>query len=225
VTDSPQRAPAPISDLFASAVHRYGTTWADLSLGAVAALIASTGVVAAAAWRFGGGGLIASALLAYPVGYFCFQAWVMLRGLPQRAPSARTRASYLTAVYVGAIAGGLVYVMGPFAAAVAPLLLFAVPAVAAGDASAAGSLPRGVRMAVANFARAWAVWVIVLIFCLPIGISMFLIVSAFAGAGPSTLLGIALAVPIAWPFSALFVRALYGDLTGRVVVAPQDRTR
>ena len=25
--------------------------------------------------------------------------------------------------------------------------------------------------------------------------------------------------------SALFVRALYGDLTGRVVVAPQDRTR
>jgi hypothetical protein len=31
-------------------------------------------------------------------------------------------------------------------------------------------------------------------------------------------------VPIVWPFSALFVRALYGDLTGRAVVAPQDRT-
>ena len=41
---------------------------------------------------------------------------------------------------------------------------------------------------------------------------------------PVTLLNLALAVPIVWPFSALFLRALYGDLTGRVVVAPQDRT-
>ena len=225
MTETPERAPAPISDLFASAVHRYGTTWADMALGAVVAMFASTAVVAVAAWRFGAAGLILAALLAYPVSYFCFQAWVMLRGLPQRAPAGRTRASYLTALYVGLISGGLVYLMGPFAAAVAPLLLFAVPAVAAGDVSAAGSLPRGVRMALANFARTWAVWAIVLIFCLPIGVSMFLIVSAFASAGPSTLMGIALAVPIAWPFSALFVRALYGDLTGRVVVAPQDRTR
>ena len=36
--------------------------------------------------------------------------------------------------------------------------------------------------------------------------------------------GLALAAPIVWPFSALFTRALYGDLTGRSVVAPQDRT-
>jgi len=35
---------------------------------------------------------------------------------------------------------------------------------------------------------------------------------------------LALAAPVAWPFSALFIRALYGDLTGRTVVAPQDRT-
>jgi hypothetical protein len=225
VSGTPERAPAPISDLFASAVHRYGTTWADLALGAVAAMVASTSVVAAAAWRWGGNGLILAALLAYPISYFGFQAWVMLRGLPQQAPGARTRASYLTALYVGLIAGGLVYVLGPFAAALAPLLLFAVPAVAAGDSSAAASVPRGVRMALANFARTWAVWAIVLVFCVPIGISMFLIVSAFLAAGPSTLVGIALAVPIAWPFSALFVRALYGDLTGRIVVAPQDRTR
>jgi hypothetical protein len=32
------------------------------------------------------------------------------------------------------------------------------------------------------------------------------------------------ATPVIWPFSALFVRALYGDLTGRLVVAPEDRS-
>jgi hypothetical protein len=55
-------------------------------------------------------------------------------------------------------------------------------------------------------------------------LAMFLIVSAFAGNTTSILVGLALAIPIIWPFSALFLRALYGDLTGRVVVAPQDRT-
>jgi len=55
-------------------------------------------------------------------------------------------------------------------------------------------------------------------------ISMFLVVSAFAGGGTAVLLALVLSVPIVWPFSALFIRALYGDLTGRVVVAPQDRS-
>jgi hypothetical protein len=54
---------------------------------------------------------------------------------------------------------------------------------------------------------------------------MFLMVQSFSGAITATLLAFALAAPIAWPFSALFIRALYGDLTGRLVVAPQDRTR
>jgi hypothetical protein len=62
------------------------------------------------------------------------------------------------------------------------------------------------------------------LFSAPVVLAMFLIVSAFAGNTTSILAGIGLAVPIIWPFSALFVRALYGDLTGRVVVAPQDRT-
>ena len=54
---------------------------------------------------------------------------------------------------------------------------------------------------------------------------MLLLVSAFAGSNVTSMVsGVALAAPIAWPFSALFLRALYGDLTGRVVVAPQDRT-
>jgi len=53
---------------------------------------------------------------------------------------------------------------------------------------------------------------------------MLLFVQSFSGSVTGALLALALAAPIAWPFSALFVRALYGDLTGRLVVAPQDRT-
>ncbi len=75
-----------------------------------------------------------------------------------------------------------------------------------------------------NFARTWAVWLITVFFSAPVVLAMLLIVSAFADNTTSALAGLALAVPIVWPFSALFLRALYGDLTGRVVVAPQDRT-
>jgi len=225
VTDGGGHAPAPISDLFASAVHRYGKVWADLAVAAVVAGAAATAVVVAADFVWGAGGLIVTALLAYPMAYFEFLGWVMLRGLPAPPPRRRVGAAAVAAAGTGVLAGVLVYVLGPFAAVVAPLLLFAVPAVAAGDVRPVAAVPRAASLAVRNFTRTWAVWAIALVFCAPIGISMFLVVSAFAGAGASILLGAALAVPIAWPFSALFVRALYGDLTGRSVVAPQDRTR
>lgn len=225
MTGGERRAPAPISDLFASAVHRYGKVWADLAPAAALAVIAATALVVAADRVWSGYGVIVAALIVYPVAYFVFLAWVMLRGLPQRTPAARTASTYGVALVAGLIAGALVYVMGPFAIVVAPLLLFAVPAAAAGDASATAALWRGAMLAGGNLTRTWAIWAIVLVFCAPIWLAMFLIVSAFAAAGPSTLIGLALSVPIAWPFSALFVRALYGDLTGRVVVAPQDRTR
>jgi hypothetical protein len=70
----------------------------------------------------------------------------------------------------------------------------------------------------------WAVWLIIIAFSGPVVIAWFLFAQSFSGSVTGVLLALALAAPIAWPFSALFVRALYGDLTGRVVVAPQDRT-
>jgi hypothetical protein len=96
--------------------------------------------------------------------------------------------------------------------------------VAAGDVGPLAAIPRAVVLALRNFARTYAVWLITLVFSLPVLISMFLVVSAFAGGGTAVLLALVLSVPIVWPFSALFIRALYGDLTGRVVVAPQDRS-
>src|SRR5205085_1761355 len=104
-----------------------------------------------------------------------------------------------------------------------PLLLFAVPAIAAGDVQPAGALSRSAGLAARNFARTWLVWLITVLFSAPVVLAMLLIVSAFASNATSTVIGIAMATPIIWPFSALFVRALYGDITGRVVVAPQDR--
>jgi hypothetical protein len=99
-----------------------------------------------------------------------------------------------------------------------------VPAIAAGDVEPAGALTRSVGLAARNFSRTWLVWFITVLFSAPVVLAMFLIVDAFAGTGTSLLIGLGLAVPIIWPFSALFLRALYGDLTGRAVVAPQDRT-
>jgi hypothetical protein len=88
----------------------------------------------------------------------------------------------------------------------------------------AGAITHSVALAVRNFTRTWLVWLIMVLFSAPVVLAMLLIVSAFADNTTSTVIGLALAAPIVWPFSALFLRALYGDLTGRAVVAPQDRT-
>ena len=102
--------------------------------------------------------------------------------------------------------------------------MFAVPAMAAGDVAPGGAVAHSAALAVRNFSRTWFVWLITILFSAPIGVAMFLIVYAFASTSTSILIGGALAAPIVWPFSALFTRALYADLTGRAVVAPEDRT-
>ena len=132
----------------------------------------------------------------------------------------------MTGGLIGILAGAMILpqVLGPLAVVPMPLFLFAVPAIAAGDVRPAGAITRSAALAVRNFSRTWMVWLITVFFTAPIVLAMFLLVSAFAGTTTSIVGGVALAAPIAWPFSALFLRALYGDLTGRVVVAPQDRT-
>ena len=215
----------PLSDLFATAVHRFGKVWADLTVAAVAALaVASIPVIGV---RATGGSLAETVLVAffaYSIGYFCLLGYVMLRGLPDRAPRRRVVWTYMTSVLIGILCGALVLMFQTYAVVVIPLLLFAVPAIAAGDVGPAGAISRSAGLAVRNFARTWAVWLITVFFSAPVVLAMLLIVSAFADNTTSALAGLALAVPIVWPFSALFLRALYGDLTGRVVVAPQDRT-
>jgi hypothetical protein len=214
-----------MSDLFATAVHRFGAVWADLMVASVVALaISSAPVVAVRAT----GGTVPQTILiagfAYSIGYFCLLGFVMLRGLPQLAPRRRVVWTYMTAVLIGALSGALVLSLVTYAVVVLPLLLFAVPAIAAGDVGPGNAIVRSVGLAVRNFSRTWGVWLITVLFSAPIVLAMFLIVSAFADNTTSGLAGLALAAPIVWPFSALFVRALYGDLTGRTVVAPQDRT-
>lgn len=225
MSDAPQAARTPVSDLFATAVHRFGAVWADLMVAAVAALgLASVPVVAVHAT---GGSLpqtVLVAFFAYSIAYFCLFGWVMLRGLPERAPMRRVVWTYMTAILIGVLCGALVVVFLTYAVVVIPLLLYAVPAIAAGDATPAGAITRSAGLAVRNFARTWLVWLITVLFSAPVVLAMLLIVSAFADNTTSTVAGLALAAPIIWPFSALFLRALYGDLTGRAVVAPQDRT-
>ena len=218
-------APSRLADLFASAVHRFGTVWADLLVASLGILILATLPVAALELAGSGATVVGTvSILSYAIGYFVFVAFVMLRGLPQPAPAGRVAAAYATAIVTGILAGLILKVLATFVVVVLPFLLFAVPAVAAGDVGPLAAIPRAVVLALRNFARTYAVWLITLVFSLPVLISMFLVVSAFAGGGTAVLLALVLSVPIVWPFSALFIRALYGDLTGRVVVAPQDRS-
>lgn len=221
----PVRRYSPIQDLFASAVHRFGAVWADLVVVSVVALAVAT--VPVVAVHQGGGDANQTAVIgrfAYGIAYFAVVGFVMLRGLPEPAPGRRVAWTYATAVLVGILAGTLAVFFGPYAVVPMPLVLFAVPAIAAGDVAPGGALARSAGLAARNFSRVWLVWLITILFAAPIVVAMALIVYAFTSGGVAFLTGLALAAPIVWPFSALFTRALYGDLTGRSVVAPQDRT-
>jgi hypothetical protein len=232
VTEEADRAPegrarprTPIQDLFASAVHRFGAVWADLVVASVVALAVAT--VPVVAVHQGGAGANETAVIArfaYGIAYFAVVGFVMLRGLPEPAPRRRVVWTYATAVVIGIVAAMLVVLLFLYAIVPLPLLLFAVPAIAAGDVEPGGAIARSAGLAARNFSRTWLVWLITILFALPIIVSMALIVYAFASAGTAFLAGLALATPIVWPFSALFTRALYADLTGRAVVAPEDRT-
>ncbi len=222
---SAQTEPARLSDLFASAVHRFGQVWADLLVvSLIAAGIASVVPVALHHTHHRGSTIFVASALCYGVAYFAFVGFVVLRGLPGGAPRRRVVATYATAVPIGIITGLLLLILQPFVVIVIPLFLMAVPAVAAGDVSPLGSLWRSVAMSVRSFGRSWAVWLIIMVFSAPVMVSMFLVVTAFSSGPVAQVLALACSVPVVWPFSALFSRALYGDLTGRRVLAAEDRT-
>jgi len=215
----------PIQDLFASAVHRFGAVWADLVAASFVALVVAT--IPVVAVHQGGAGINETAVIgrfAYGIAYFAVVGFVMLRGLPEPAPTRRVIWTYATAVMIGIVAAIVVMALGPYAVVPLPLVVFAVPAIAAGDVQPGGAIARSAGLAVRNFSRTWLVWLITILFAAPIVVAMALIVYAFASGGTAFLAGLALAAPIVWPFSALFTRALYADLTGRAVVAPEDRT-
>ena len=206
-------------------MHRFGAVWADLIVVTVLALAIAT--VPVVAVHQGGAGVSQTALIgrfAYGIAYFSVVGFVMLRGLPEPAPRRRVVWTYATAGITGIMASVVVQFVGLLAIVPLPLLMFAVPAMAAGDVEPGGAVAHSAGLAVRNFTRTWFVWLITILFSAPIGVAMFLIVYAFASTSTSILVGGALAAPIVWPFSALFFRALYGDLTGRAVVAPEDRT-
>jgi hypothetical protein len=220
-----QRPPAPLSDLFATSVHRFGRAWADLVVATVVVLAAATvPVVVADVAGAGASAKVAIGTLAYAVGYFSLLAHVVLHGLPTPAPRGQVASAYTAALTAGLAAGGLVLLLGPFAVVAMPLVLLAVPAAAAGDRDALAALPFGARLAAASFTRTWAVWALMLAFSLPIWIGVALVVFPLVGGGAQFFATLAFAAPVIWPCSALFLRALYGDLTGRLVVAPEDRT-
>jgi len=226
VSEVGERAPAPILDLFATAVHRFGSAWADL-VAATVALIALAALPTVIVHKTGGSlrATITTAEVAGAIAYFMLLAVVVLRGLPTSPSRARIARSAVTALLTGLLAFALIRLLGPLAILPMPLVLLAVPAVAAGDRGVLGAFPAAAFLAVRHFSRTWGVWLLAILFSTPIWISVALVVLNFSVGATQFVLTFTLAAPIIWPFSALFLRALYGDLTGRLVVAPQDRSR
>src|SRR5919197_853067 len=104
--------PAPVRDLFATAVHRSGSAWADLAVAtAVAVALATAAVVALS--RDGVDLLTVS--LTYGMAYFAFLGFVLLRGLPVAASRARVVRTYVAAAGTGIVAGLPVVLAGPLA--------------------------------------------------------------------------------------------------------------
>ncbi len=221
-----ERPPAPVLDLFATAVHRFGAAWADLVAATLASLaLMSLPVLAVHQWAGSSGATFLAGEMCFVIAYFLVTAFVVLRGLPARPSRGRVLRSAVAAVVTGVAVGAAVLVLQPVAVVVIPLALFSVPAVAAGDAGIGKGLLQSPLMALGHFTRTWGVWLLSLVFSIPIWISVSLVVLSFTGGVTQFLVTLAVAAPIIWPFSALFVRALYGDLSGRLVVAPQDRSR
>jgi len=220
-----ERRPSPVLDLFATAVHRFGSAWADLVAAALVALAAGTVPLWVAHARGAHSGAeLAIAELSYSVAYMALLGWVVLRGLPTWPGRARVAATACEALIAGLVAGAMIVALQPFSVVVLPLTLFAVPAVAAGDRSVVRALPSGAWLALRTFSRTWGVWLLTLAFSAPVWISVALVVLSFSSGVTQFFITLIVATPVIWPFSALFVRALYGDLTGRLVVAPEDRS-
>jgi hypothetical protein len=220
------RPRAPLRDLFATAVHRLGSAWTDLVLASLSVLVLGTApLLAAEAAGASNAGSFAVGLLSYTAAFYLLLGFVVLRGLPAPPPPSRWVATAVTSLVTGLLAGALVVVLLPFVVVVMPLLLLAVPSVAAGDCGPLTAIPRGAVLAVRNFTRVWGVWLLSIMFSLPIWISVALVALSFSSGIAQTFITLGISAPVIWPFCALFVRALYGDLTGRLVVAPQDRSR
>lgn len=220
------RRQAPLLDLFATAVHRFGSAWADLVAATLVMLLAGTvPLLVAESVGASNAGSFAVGLVAYTAAFYLLLGFVVLRGLPASPPTGRWVATAATALVTGVLAGMLVVVLLPLVVVVMPLFLLAVPSVAAGDTSPLAAIPRGALLALRNFSRVWGVWLLAIMFSLPIWISVALVALSFSSGIAQTFITLGVSAPVIWPFCALFVRALYGDLTGRLVVAPQDRSR
>ena len=82
--------PARLSDLFASAVHRFGAVWPDLLVVSVIGTVLAglPAVILHANGRPATTVYVVTAL-AYGVAYFAFVGFVVLRGLPRPRPGGR----------------------------------------------------------------------------------------------------------------------------------------
>jgi len=109
------RAQAPLLDLFATAVHRFGSAWADLVAASLTMLVlGSLPIALADAAGASTAGTFAVALIAYTAAFHLLLGFVVLRGLPSPPGRSRWLATACSGLLTGLLAGVLAVVLFPF---------------------------------------------------------------------------------------------------------------
>jgi hypothetical protein len=218
---SPAPVDASISDLLATAFSRYGGGFVTYGLAAVA-LGAIPGAAVAIARAQHARFAVFAAVLALSASL----AYMLLTGLIAADAGRRVRrraiAIVVTAPFAAVPVGAVVAALGfasllvlPFVAA--PCALAAVSA-GAGDAMGAGALWKGCSLAFGSFRRSAGLSATIAALGVLLWLGLFVALSPLA---EGIRAGTAMVVwgAIFGPLSALVFRALYGALTGRLVVA------
>ncbi len=209
-----KREPTPIGALFEAAFRRYGSSVVGYTLWSIAVNVVP--LVVAIGFRDSGNvlfGFVAASTFSHFL--LCALLTVFVTGT--------TRTHLLPATVVSlagaAITGVVFYAAGPLALALYPVLVFGPIAAASGDVSALRALPRGVRVALGDWGRAYGVLLGLGLIAVFLWFAFFLTLAPIGGSGHQVGT-LALTTLVFSPIAALVERNLYGDATGRQVLPP-----
>jgi hypothetical protein len=219
--EKPPAGDISISDLLATAFARYGGGFVTYGV-AAALLCAIPGVAVAIARAEHARFAVFAAVLALSASL----AYMLLAGLIAADAGRRVRRRAVAIVITAPIAaipvGAIVAALGFAALLVLPFLTapcaLAAVAAGAGDASGFAAARRGCSLAFGSYRRSFGLAATVEVMGVLLWLGLYV---AFSPLAPGIRAGTAMIVwgAIYGPISVLIFRALYGALTGRLVVA------
>jgi hypothetical protein len=215
----------PVGALFEAAFRRFGQRMGSYLLYSAAALAPSVLVLWwITAADLDGPVVYVSLLLAFFLGHLALVG--LLAGLVTGQLRERAGSIAVTVVVGAGILAGVGTLLPPLALIPYPFVVFGPVAAAAGDAEGLGALRRGAALAGRHLGRAALVVAGTLLLALFLWFGFVIALSPLAETLRQWTAAGAVLLLVS-PVTALVVRNLYGDLTGRLVIreAPGEATR